>query len=354
MKTRLTLETAGESHGAALVGILSGLPAGIPVAPERIAAALAARRAAPGRSVRQAVEDDAFELLSGVAAGKTSGAPVAILLPNGVRDAHPSMARAVPRPGHADLPGMLKYGARSVGEVAERASARRTALDCAFGALLETFLERLGIALADRVVALGGKGGGAEWARALEAAGRAGDTLGGVVEISASGLPPGIGSPFEDGLRLDARLAASLLGIPAVRGILFGDAATQAALPGSAAQDALVRGRNGSIRRATNRAGGVEGGMANGETLVAHLFVKPVPSAAGVRSVDLATGRPAPAPSPRHDVSAAPAVAKIARARAAFALSDLLLLAFGGDALAQTARALSAHRRDAARRLRAK
>ena len=329
--------TAGESHGKGLLAIVEGLPAGVSVEPSHIARELERRRHGYGRGGRQRFEADRFEIVSGVRHGLTLGSPVAIQIPNVEFDAKYSELMAVegspdpgkrltrPRPGHADLAGAQKYGLADVRDALERASARHTAVAVAAGAVAKALLAAIGIEVAGAAV----PEHGADPA-AIDAAREDRDTLGGVVEVRAQGVPPGLGSYASRDTRLDARLAAPLMGIQAVKGVEIGDGFALAALRGSEAHDEIEPDR----RRATNRAGGIEAGVSNGEEIVVRAAMKPLPTLMRpLRSVDLETGEPSEALVERSDVSAIGALAVVAEAAVAFELARAAREKFGGDAL---------------------
>jgi chorismate synthase len=316
--------TAGESHGKCLTGILEGFPAGVKVPAPYIAAQLRRRRQAPGRSARQALETDSFEITSGVRNGVTTGAPIAVLLENRGR-ALPA-PDAVPRPGHADLPGMLKYGSIDATLVRERASARETAMRVALGSFVLRLTELLGVTINSRVVSLGRLPAvnAASAAAELLRARRAGDTLGGVFEVTAEGLPAGLGDFTQADRRLGARLAAAMLGINGVKGFEVGGGFAMAALGGLEACGE------------PELSGGLDGGMTNGRLLTLRCAVKPVPGlAAGAPSADLRTFKKKLCVSKTSDTTAVFAAAVIAEHAAALTLADALLEKFGGDSLAE-------------------
>jgi chorismate synthase len=360
--------TAGESHGPGLVAILEGLPAGLPVSTKAIADELRRRRSGYGRGPRMKVEADEFEVMSGVRAGLTLGSPVAIIIRNSeyaAKWAHvmpvegPAGGRSLtrPRPGHADLPGMLKYDFDDARNVLERASARETAARSAIAAIAKTLLAELGIAIVSHVVRIGEvavlpdspppepddgeavdaspvrcfhEGASQAMVAAIDAAATAGDSLGGVVEILAYGLPPGIGSHVHWDRKLDGRLAGALMAVPAIKGVEVGDGFASAARPGSEAHDEIVARHE----RATNRSGGTEGGMTTGETLRLRAAMKPLSTLKQrLRTVDVATGEPAAAFQERTDVCAVPAAAVVCEAVVALVLADAVMEAFGGATL---------------------
>jgi chorismate synthase len=373
--------TAGESHGKALVAILEGLPAGVPVSPKEVAGELARRRRGYGRSGRQRLEADTVEIVSGVRHGRTLGSPIGVTIANaefeqkyrdlmgveGTIDPADRLTR--PRPGHADLAGALKYGFDDVRNVLERASARETAARVALGCFCKAFLSELGIRVVSHVVRIGkaaargsrtpgpedleavdaspvrclDPAASARMVAQIDAVRKGRDTLGGVFEVLAYGCPPGLGSHVQPDRRLDARLAAALMSIPSVKGVEVGDGFASAARPGSRAHDAIVT-RAGRLARTSNRAGGIEGGMSTGQPIRLRGAMKPfstVPKPLG--TVDLATGEPAVAIKQRTDVCAVPAGGVVGEAVVAFVLADAVLEKFGGDSLAETRRNLESY-----------
>jgi len=373
--------TAGESHGKALVAVLEGLPAGVPIAPDRIAQELARRRHGHGRGGRQRFEADRFEILSGVRHGASLGSPIAISIPNVEFEAKYRELMAVegsatpearltrPRPGHADLVGVQKYGFDDVRNALERASARETAARVAAGACCKAFLTELGVSVISHVVRIGSVAAPARSRTPTPADGpaidrspvrcadpavgermvaeidrlrRAGDTVGGVFEVLAYGVPPGLGSYVQYDRRLDARLAFALMSIQSVKGVEVGDGFATAARPGSKAHDEIVL-RGGRITRRTDRAGGIEGGISTGEPIRLRAAMKPFSTVPRpLATVDLATMTPAQAIKQRTDVCAVPAGGVVGEAVVAFELADAALEKFGGDSVAETARNLDA------------
>lgn len=386
--------TAGESHGPALVATMEGLPAGIEVTTADIRAALARRRLGHGRGARQKFEQDELEVLGGLRLGRTLGSPLALRIGNSewpkwrtVMSPDPVAADAYaasddvnaekelarnrpltrPRPGHADLVGMQKYAFDDARPVLERASARETAARVALGAVAAAFLEQAyGIRLVSHTVAIGAASvredaplptaddvdaldadpvrafdpeGSAAMVAEVDAAHRDGDTLGGVVEVVATGLPPGLGSHVHWDRRLDSRLAGALMGIQAIKGVEVGDGFRTAARRGSVAHDEMERGGDGVIRRRTGRAGGTEGGMSVGGLLRVRAAMKPISTVPrSLATVDVASDEPAKAIHQRSDVCAVPAAGVIAEAMVALVLADACLEKFGGDSVAETAR----------------
>jgi chorismate synthase len=340
----LELASAGESHGPALVAILAGLPAGLVLDKEAIDADLRRRQQGYGRSPRQQIETDEVEVLAGLRHGRTLGTPLALVVrnrdhknwtwgmspwpPQGEPHGKGTKAVTLPRPGHADLAGVQKYGHSDVRDALERASARHTAVHVAAGSVAKVLLAAIGVSVAGEALAEAGAD-----PSAVDEARAARDTLGGVVEVRARGVPPGLGSYARKDDRLDARVAAALMGIQAVKGVEIGDGFALARLRGSAAHDEIVRDERG-LHRETNRAGGIEAGVSNGEEIVVRAAMKPLPTLMQpLASVDLRTGEPANALVERSDVSAVEALAVVAEAAVAWELARAAREKFGGDAL---------------------
>ena len=347
----LALTTAGESHGPALVAVLTGLPAGLLLDRASIDADLHRRQQGYGRSPRQQLEQDEVEVLAGLRHGRTLGTPLALVVrnrdhknwewgmnpwpPDGEPSGKGTKPVTLPRPGHADLAGVLKYGHEDVRDALERASARHTAVYVAAGSVAKTLLSELGIAVAGAVLEIGGER--ETWESAIDAARADRDTLGGIVEVRARGVFPGLGSYAAREDRLDARLAAALMGIQAVKGVELGDGFALARERGSAAHDEIEPG----LTRRSNRAGGIEAGISNGEEIVVRAAMKPLPTLMRpLDSVDLATGEAAQALVERSDVAAVEALAVVAEATVAWELARAAREKLGGDALADM---LAAH-----------
>ena len=340
----LELATAGESHGPALVAIVSGLPAGLVIDRTAIDTDLRRRPQGYGRSPRQQIETDEVEVLAGLRHGRTLGTPLALLVrnrdhrnwtwgmspwpPDGEAAGKGTKPVTLPRPGHADLAGVQKYGLTDVRDALERASARHTAVHVAAGAVAKALLAQVGIGVwAEALPRAGADPAAVDAARADR------DTLGGVVEVRARGVPPGLGSYARREDRLDARLAAALMGIQAVKGVEIGDGFALAGLRGSQAHDEIVRSEHG-LRRETNRAGGIEAGISNGEEIVVRAAMKPLPTLMRpLASVDLETGEVGSALVERSDVSAVEALAVVAEAAVAWELARAAREKLGGDAL---------------------
>jgi chorismate synthase len=332
----LRLTTAGESHGPALVGILTGLPAGLTLDRDAIDADLARRQQGYGRSPRQQIEQDRAEVLAGLRHGRTLGTPLAFVIqnrdhqnwawgmspwpPEGEPEGKGTKPVTLPRPGHADLAGALKFGHDDVRNTLERASARQTAVTVAAGAVAKRLLAEIGIQVAGSVVSMGD----------VDSAKADRDTVGGVVEVRAEGVTPGLGSYASKEDRLDARLAAALMGIQAVKGVEVGEGFGLANLRGSEAHDEILPG----LHRETNRAGGIEGGVSNGEEIVVRAAMKPLPTLMRpLRSVDLESGEPGEALVERSDTAAVEALSVVAEASVAFELARAAREKFGGDSL---------------------
>ena len=343
----LRLATAGESHGPALVGILSGLPAGLELDRDAIDADLARRQQGYGRSPRQKLEQDRVEVLAGLRHGRTLGTPLALVVrnrdhanwewgmspwpPEGEPSGKGTKPVTLPRPGHADLAGTLKYGHDDARNALERASARQTAITVAAGSLAKTLLAHIGVEVAGSVVEMGN----------VDEAKADRDTVGGIAEVRARGVPPGLGSYSTKDDRLDARLAAALMGIQAVKGAEVGDGFALARERGSSAHDEILRDDRGYFRE-TNRAGGIEAGVSNGEEIIVRAAMKPLPTLMRpLRSADLETGEPAEALVERSDVAAVEALSVVAEAAVAFELARTAREKFGGDSLADF---VAAHR----------
>jgi len=352
----LALTTAGESHGPALVAIVTGLPAGLALEKERIDADLRRRQQGYGRSPRQKLETDEVEVLAGLRHGRTLGTPLALLVhnrdhanwtwgmspwaPEGKPEGKGTKAVTLPRPGHADLAGVLKYGHDDVRNALERASARHTAVHVAAGAVAKALLRELGIAVEGRHVEVGSETTEEGMREATDTARKDRDTLGGVAEVVATGVPPGLGSYAEKTDRLDARIAAALMGIQAVKGVEIGDGFALARRRGTEAHDEIEPG----LSRRTNRAGGIEAGISNGEPIVVRAAMKPLPTLMRpLDSVDLGTGEPAQALVERSDVQAVEALAVVAEAAVAFELARAAREKFGGDALVDVIAARDAY-----------
>lgn len=383
---QLRFMTAGESHGKGLVAVVEGLPAGLPVSAEWVDRDLARRMQGYGRGARMKIEQDRIEWIAGVRAGETLGSPVAMIVHNRdwsnwedvmAAEGTPGEARrrrvTRPRPGHADLVGVLKYDRQDARDILERASARETTARVAAGALAKRLLDEFGVEIGSHVVSLGGVTAGraadlpvplnaasdrsevrvldpsveAEIIRRIDQARKSGDTLGGEVEVVARGLVLGLGSHVAWDRKLDGRLAGMLMSIPAVKGVEIGLGFEAARRPGSQVHDPIEadgdgpagRSPRGGFRRQTNNAGGTEGGMTTGEPLVIRVAMKPISTLMSpLPTVDFTSGKAAQAQSERSDVTAVPAMGVIAEALVALVLADAMLEKFGGDSLGEMRR----------------
>lgn len=396
---RLTFHTAGESHGQALVALVMGAPAGLPLLAEHIDHELARRQQGYGRGRRMAIETDKVGFIAGVRAGETLGAPIAMMIRNkdwknweAIMDPAPRPEDDTPegrkrqvtrvRPGHADLTGLLKYDREDARDILERASARETTARVAAGAVARQLLAEFGVRIGSHLVHLGGvdavppavlpdeinaaadesplrcldaQAEAAMIAR-IDAAKAEGNTLGGICEVVVTGLPVGLGSHVSWNRKLDGRLAAAICSIPAVKGVEMGIGFQAARLTGAQVHDEIVPApgnpRTGHVRRVTNRAGGLEGGMTTGEPLVLRVAMKPIATLMRpLNTVDVRTGEKADAAAERSDVTAVPAMGVIAEAMAALVLADAFLEKFGGDSLGEMRRNHDAYLARVAERL---
>ncbi len=394
----LRFTTAGESHGQALVSILEGMPAGIPLLAADVDVELARRQQGYGRGRRMQIEKDTVEFLSGVRAGETMGSPIALLIRNRdwknwqeIMDPAPiegvdpgARKRAVTRvrPGHADLSGLLKYDRDDARDILERASARETTARVAAAAICKRLLKEFGVRIGSHLVHLGGidavrpdrmpddlnaaadesplrtldRSAEARMIAYIDEIKRAGNTLGGICEVVADGLPVGLGSHVSWDRKLDGRIGAAIMSIPAVKGVEIGMGFDAARVTGAQVHDEIepAPGRTlaGNVRRKTTRAGGLEGGMTTGEPLVVRVAMKPISTLMRpLGTVDVATGESAQAVAERSDVTAVPAMGVIAEAMVAFVLADALLEKFGGDSLGETKRNYDAYLSHVASRL---
>ena len=358
--------TAGESHGKCLVAVLDGLPAGVPIDQAAIEVEMKRRQFGYGRGPRMKFEADHVEILSGLRRGKTLGSPVAIQILNKDSSIDRLPVVTQPRPGHADLTGAMKYGHDDIRNVLERASARETAARVAVGALCKQLLSTLGVELASHVTAIGStraramprgsipqlrKRADASPVRCLDPAAtkrmmreidaclKRGDTLGGVFEVVADGVPPGLGSYVQYDRRLDAILAHAIMAIHAVKAVEAGDGVLGASLAGSQVQDEIFYSKAKGFYRSANRAGGFEGGMTTGQPIIVRGFLKPLSTLRKpLRSVEIHTKRPVVATVERSDVCTVPAAGVIGEAMIAFELAKACLEKFGGDSLRELQR----------------
>jgi chorismate synthase len=361
---RLRLLTAGESHGPALTGILDGLPAGLPLDESIIDRELARRQAGFGSGKRMEIEQDSVQILGGVMGGETTGAPLAFLVEN--KDHVHWIGKAVdsmtkPRPGHADLTGAVKYGYRDLRPALERASARETTMRVAAGAVCKHLLAQFGITMGGYVRAIGDisavikeddllacfesaekdpvrcpdPAAADKMKASIREASRLGETLGGVIEVVANHVPIGLGTFVQWDRRLDARLAAAVMSVQAVKGIEIGDAFENARLPGTQAQDE-IRLETGELKRSSNRAGGIEGGISNGESIIIRVAMKPIASTQSPQAtIDLADGQETATRYERSDCCPVPRAVPVVEAMVALVLADALIEKLGGDSMAE-------------------
>ncbi len=379
----LTYRTAGESHGPALIALIEGLPAGLPLTPDDLDGDLARRQLGYGRGGRMKIERDRVQVKSGIRHGVTLGSPLALEIanldfPNWERDrmaiwepAEDVAPITLPRPGHADLAGMQKYGTKDLRNILERASARETAARVAAGAVAKALLRRFGIELRSHVVRIGEEAvplrddltledfegvddspvrcldpaASERMKAAIKAAGQRHDTLGGVFEVWAFGLMPGLGSHVSQDTRLDGRLGHAMLSIQAIKGVELGAGFELGRLPGSESHDEIFWSEERGYYRRTNRSGGLEGGMTHGEPLLVRAVMKPISTLTRpLASVDIATKEARKAFKERSDICAVPAAAVVGEAAVAFVLAQALVEKFGGDTLAQLEAAVDRYR----------
>lgn len=357
--------TSGESHGKCMLTIVDGMPAGLNVDKSIIDDELARRMLGYGRGKRMKIESDRIEVLSGVRNGKTIGSPISLLVKN-IDHSIDSLPKVYePRPGHADLSGALKYNLNDIRDVLERASARETVSRVAIGALCRILLAQFGVKIISHVVAIGGvvsktKGlsldkisaisakspvtcadmkASADMRREIDKAARSGDTLGGVFEVIIHGVPQGLGSYSQWDRRIDANLARAIMSIHAIKGVSFGIGFESAALKGSLAHDEIFYGKSKGFYRKTNNAGGVEGGMTNGEDIVIRSAMKPISTLRKpLSTVDIRTKKRVKAAVERSDICAVPAAAVIGEAVSAIEIANAMLDKFGGDSLTEMRR----------------
>ncbi|HKR07641.1 MAG TPA: chorismate synthase [Gemmatimonadaceae bacterium] len=384
----LRITTAGESHGPALISILEGMVAGLPLVANDVDVELARRQQGYGRGRRMKIESDQVEFLSGVRAGQTLGSPIAMMIQNrdwknwqeimgpAPREGDPERKRVVtrPRPGHVDLSGMLKYDRDDARDVLERASARETTARVAAAAICKRFLREFDITLGSHIIHLGGvdakrpthmpsnlnevadqsqlrtldADAEKEMVARIDAAKADGNTLGGIAEVICDGVPVGLGSHVSWDRKLDGRLAAALMSIPAVKAVEIGLGVEAAKRKGSEVHDEIDPDESnvkaGRVRRRTNRAGGLEGGITNGEQIVLHVSMKPISTLMRpLGTIEMKTREPAQAVAERSDVTAVPAMGVIAEAMTAFIVAQAFLEKFGGDSLAETRRNYSSY-----------
>jgi len=332
--------SSGESHNKGISVIIDGLPAGLKISVDLIDKELKRRRAGYGRSERMVIEEDRVEILSGIRMGRTIGSPIHLFIKNkdyqqqkfGKQGSRKPVT--VPRPGHADLAGLLKFGFTDIQDVLERASARETVARVGASAIFKIFLKEFDVTISSKVISIGTARNGIQMKKLIDEARKKGDTLGGVVEVYADNVPAGLGSYTQFDKRLDARIGMTMLSIPSVKGVEIGEAFKNSLRFGSETHDEIFYSKNANFYRKTNRAGGIEGGISNGERIIARLYAKPIPTLrTPLHSIDLKTKKQARAYKTRADVCVVEAVGVIGEAMLTYVVADALCEKFGGDNL---------------------
>jgi chorismate synthase len=340
----LRMLTAGESHGRCLTAIVEGMPAGLKIDMAFMNGELKRRQLGYGRGDRMKIEGDHAEVLSGVRSSLTLGSPIGLYIKNSDYRIDDLLSLTQPRPGHADLVGCLKYGHADIRNVLERASARETAAKVACGALAKLFLREFDVKVASDILVIGGERSRERMNKKIDEARKKLDTLGGSFLVRATGVVPGLGTYVSGDRRLGARLAAGLMSIPAIKAIEFGLGVGYACLFGSQAHDEIHYSKDKGFFRKTNRAGGLEGGMSNGEPIEVRCTMKPIATIGKpLDSVDIATKKPVKAAVERYDTCAVEAAAVVAEAMMAFELASAMLEKFGGDSMAEVKRNVKAY-----------
>ncbi|MGQ9664125.1 MAG: chorismate synthase [bacterium] len=348
----LRMLTSGESHNKGISVIIDGMPAGLRISVDLINRELRRRKSGYGRSERMAIEGDCVEILSGIRKGKTIGSPIHLFVKN--RDYQREnfeMASfenpiTTPRPGHADLTGILKFGFNDIRNVLERASARETVARVSAGAIFKAFLNEFNIQVTSRIISISNVKNRNQIHKIINRAKEKGDTLGGVIEIYGDNVPPGLGTYVHFDKRLDARVGFAMLSIPSVKGIEIGDAFKNALRSGSEVHDEIYYNKEKNFYRKTNRAGGIEGGMSNGERIIVRLYVKPIPTLKKpLGSVDIKKKNPAPALTTRSDICVVPAIGVIGEAMLAYVIADALCEKFGNDCLGDIKKAYKTYQK---------
>lgn len=331
--------TAGESHGKVLLGILEGMPAGLKVERGQINLELKRRQSGFGRGARMAIESDTVQILGGLRKGVTIGSPMALSIEN--KDASIDSLPAVtkPRPGHADLAGVIKYDREDIRDILERASARETAMRVAVGAICKMLLDEFGIRIASHVLEIGGAANQKAMLKKVEECAKTGDTIGGICEVTAAGVPIGLGSHVQSDRRLDAKIAGAMMSIQAIKAVEIGLGFAAARLSGSKVHDEIILDKRGSFSHKTNNAGGIEGGISNGEPIIVKIAMKPIATlGTPLDTVDIRTKKKAEAQVERHDVCAVHAVSVVGEAVLAFVIAGAMAEKFGGDSLKEMKR----------------
>jgi len=344
--------TAGESHGRSLIAILEGMPAGLKIDLDFVNSQLKRRQMGFGRGKRMQIEKDTVKSLSGLKNNITLGSPIAIVIENKDFSIDKLHKVVYPRPGHADLAGLLKYGFSDIRQVLERASARSTAATVGVGAIAQILLREFGMRLESGVVSIGGETAHQARIDKIKEAIKRKDTLGGVFKVSACGVPVGLGSYVQPDRRLDSRLAMAVMGIPGIKGVEIGLGFGYADKFGSEAHDAIYYSRNKGFSRETNNAGGIEGGISNGEDIILSACMKPIATLMDpLDSVNINTGDPGKAATERSDICAVESAAVVAEAACAYTLAEAFLEKFGGDSLSDIRQSYSGYlKRIAAKR----
>lgn len=342
----LRFSTAGESHGRCMISILENMPAGLKIDLQQMNLELKRRQMGYGRGDRMKLEGDSVEILSGVKNGYTLGSPIGLYVKNNDFRIHDLSPSTCPRPAHADLSGCLKYGHQDIRNVLERASARHTVSQVAVGSVCKLFLREFGISISSEVLMIGGESNKAKMEKKIDYAKKKLDTVGGVFSVTAKGVPVGLGSYVAGYRRLNARLAAAVMSIPAIKGVEFGLGFEYAKEFGSRAHDAIYYSKERGYYRKTNNAGGIEGGMSNGEAIVMRCAMKPI-STVGVPldSVDIVSKKPVKAVVERYDTCAVAAAGVIAESCVAYELADGMLEKFGADSMQEIKRGYKAYLR---------
>ncbi len=342
----LRFSTAGESHGRCMVAILENMPAGLKIDLQQMNLELKRRQMGYGRGDRMKLEGDSVDVLSGVKNGYTLGSPIGLYVKNNDFRIHDLTPSTCPRPAHADLAGCLKYGHQDIRNVLERSSARQTVSQVAVGSVCKLFLKEFGIVVASEVLVIGGESNKVKMERKIDAAKKNLDTVGGIFSVTATGVPVGLGSYVAGYRRLNARLAAAVMSIPAIKGVEFGLGFSYSKEFGSRAHDAIYYSKEQGFYRKTNNAGGIEGGMSNGEPIVMRCVMKPIPTMGSpLDSVDIVTKKPVKATVERYDTCAVASAGVIAESCVAYELADCMMEKFGADSMHEIKRSYKAYLR---------
>ncbi len=349
----IRLLTAGESHGPGISVIIDGFPSGLKIDPDFIKRELKRRRTGMGRSLRMEIEGDRVETIAGVKNGMTTGSPIALFIENVdyrngefLNRQNRTTRITIPRPGHADLPGLLKFGLSDIQDVSERASARETVSRVAAGAIFKLFLKEFGINIDSKVISIGPARKRIQMTLIIKKARELGDTIGGIVEVYGYDVCPGLGSYTQFDKRLDAMIGMAMFSIPSVKCVEIGEGIKSASRFGSEIHDKIFFNRNRGFYRKTNNAGGIEGGMSNGERIIIRLYVKPIPTLQRpISSIDITTKKRSFAPTPRSDVCVVESIGVIGESMLAYVLTLALCEKFGGDCLVDIKKSYQAYLR---------